>query len=146
VKGPKYEPTKASVASSSSRKRVTRTNLNPKVVPTLSDPEKLLRKSKNTQGQSSSSKGNSSSKEKNYAPKKSIIVSKDKLFPIIEEKPIIDPSEIVEEKDIPKIVSLEEHVALQLGEQILEEWNHFSYLIKDEDDEELNFLEEPSKT
>jgi hypothetical protein len=40
---------------------------------------------------------------------------------------------------------LEEHVALQLGEQIIEEWNPFSYLIKDKNDEELTFLGRPIK-
>jgi hypothetical protein len=48
-------------------------------------------------------------------------------------------------EDRPKIVSLEEQVALQLGDQIVEEWNPFSYLIKDEDDEEFIFLGRPIK-
>jgi len=77
------------------------------------------------------------------SPKKFVVVSKEKLFPLIEEKPSIDPSKIVEEKDRPKTVSLEEHVALQLGEQIGEEYNISSYLIKEKDDEEFNFLGTP---
>jgi hypothetical protein len=40
---------------------------------------------------------------------------------------------------------LEEHVAHQLGEHIVEEWNPFSYLIKYETDEELTFLGRPIK-
>jgi hypothetical protein len=47
--------------SSSTKKQVTRKNPDPKPVPTVSDPEKLLRKSKNTSEQSSSSKDKSSS-------------------------------------------------------------------------------------
>jgi hypothetical protein len=45
--------------SSSIKKQVTRKNPDPKPVPAVSDPEKLLRKSKSTQGQSSSSKDKS---------------------------------------------------------------------------------------
>jgi hypothetical protein len=143
VKGPKSEPTKASVSSLSSRKKVTRANPDPKPTPAISNLEKLLRKSKDTLGQSSSSKGKSSSEEITSAPKKSIIVSTEKLVPIIEEQPII--SKTVEEKVKPENISLEEHVAHQLGEHIVEEWNPFSYLIKDETDEELNFLGRPIK-
>jgi hypothetical protein len=56
-KGFKTPPT----SSSSIKKQVTRKKPNPKPVSTVSDPEKLLRKSKNTSGQSSFSKGKLSS-------------------------------------------------------------------------------------
>jgi hypothetical protein len=42
--------------SSSTKKQVTRKNPDPKPVPAMFDPKKLLRKSKNTSEQSSSSK------------------------------------------------------------------------------------------
>jgi hypothetical protein len=83
VRGPNSEPTKALTSSSSSRKRTTRMNPDPKPVPTLSNPERLLRKPKLTQGQSSSSKGNPSSEETNS---------------LLEEKPIVVPSEVVVKK------------------------------------------------
>jgi hypothetical protein len=60
--------------SSTTEKQVTRTNPDPKLVPAVSDPEKLLRKSKGTQGQSSSSKDNSPTVE---------------VVPEIETKPIV---------------------------------------------------------
>jgi hypothetical protein len=103
VKGLNSEPTKASISTSSSRKRVTITNTEPNVVPTLSYPKKLLRKSKNTLGHSYSSKGKSSYEETISTPKKSITISEEKLFPIIEKKLIIEPSKIVEEKDKTKM-------------------------------------------
>jgi hypothetical protein len=65
VKGSKSEPTKASVSASSSKKKVTRANPDPKPTLTVSDPEKLLRKSRETPGQSSSSKGKSAFSERN---------------------------------------------------------------------------------
>jgi len=50
VKGLKYEPTKDSISSLSSRKKVTRSKLDPNPTPSISNLEKLLRKSKDTQG------------------------------------------------------------------------------------------------
>jgi hypothetical protein len=47
--------------SSYIKRQVTRKNPDPKLVPAVSDPEKLLRKSKSTQGQSSSKDSSSTS-------------------------------------------------------------------------------------
>jgi hypothetical protein len=54
-------------------------------------------------------------------------------------------SKKVEEKVKHENISLEERVALQLGEQIVEEWNPFYFLIKYKNDEELTFLGIPIK-
>jgi hypothetical protein len=129
VKGLKFEPTKSSVSNLSSIKKVIRANLDPKPTPTISNPENLLRKSKYTQGQYSSYKGKPSSQEITSSPKKIIIIPEKEFVPIVEENPTI--SEKVEEKVKFENISLEEHVALQLGEYIIEEWNPFSYLVKD---------------
>jgi hypothetical protein len=63
--------------SPSTKKHVTRRNSDLNPLPTVSDPQKLLRKSKYTQGQSSSSKDKSSAVE---------------VVPEIETKPIIQSS------------------------------------------------------
>jgi hypothetical protein len=89
--------------SSSTKKQVTRRNPDPNPVPTVSDPEKLLRKSKGTQGQSSSSKDKSSAVE---------------VVPEIETKPIIQSSEV----SFPSTIS----------ELNLEQWKLFSELIEEE--------------
>jgi hypothetical protein len=75
--------------SSTTDKQVTRTNPDPKLVPEVSDPEKLLRKSKGTQGQSSSSKDNSPTVE---------VVPEIETKPIVQSLVVYFPSTIYELK------------------------------------------------
>jgi hypothetical protein len=75
--------------SSTTKKQVTRTNPDPKLVPEVSDPEKLLRKSKGTQGQSSSSKDNSPTVE---------VVPEIETKPIVQSLVVYFPSTIYELK------------------------------------------------
>jgi hypothetical protein len=88
--------------SSSTKKHVTRRNPDPKHVPTVSDPEKLLRKSKSNQGKSSSSKDKSSSTS-----------TQGQSY-----KPIVQPSNV----SFPSTIS----------ELNLEQWKLFSKLIDEE--------------
>jgi hypothetical protein len=72
---------------------VTRKNPNPKPVPTVSNPEKLLRKSKNTSGQSSSSKEKYSSTSAQGQSFETLNIPPiEEIVPEIETKPIVEPS------------------------------------------------------
>jgi len=85
------EPTKSSTSSTSSVKRVTTANPDPKPVPTISDLEKLLRKSKSIQGQSSSYVSKA-------VPKKLFPVIEKKIIPLSKESIFVTKEKVVDEK------------------------------------------------
>jgi hypothetical protein len=113
--------------SSSIKRQVTRKNPDPKPVPTVSDPEKLLRKSKSTQGQSSSSKDKSSSTSTQGQSSKPVnnppVVE---FVPEIETKPIVQPSTV----SFPSTIS----------ELNLEQWKLFVELIEEEQTNTLSIV------
>ena len=114
--------------SSSTKKQVTRKNPDPKPIPIVSDPEKLLRKYKNTSSQSSSSKDKSSSTSSQGQSSEPVnnppIVE---IVPGIETKPIVEPSTV----SFPSTIS----------ELNLEQWKLFVYLIEEEQTNTLSIAE-----
>ena len=87
-KGPKTPPT----SSSSTKRPVTRKNLDPEPVAAIPDPEKLLRKSKVIPGQSSLSKGKLHSKISQAQSSEIIkLQSDEEVIPESEIKPVIEP-------------------------------------------------------
>jgi hypothetical protein len=102
--------------------KMARANPDPNPTPIVSNPEKLLRKSKDTQDQYSSSKGKSpSSEETIYDSQIPIVVPKEELVLVIDEKPIIHPSELV----LPATISV--------NDLTVEQWRVFYELVKAEE-------------
>jgi hypothetical protein len=123
-KGLKIPPT----SSSSTKKQVTRKNPDPKPVAAVSDPEKLLRKPKNTPGQSSLSKGKFSSTSTQGQSSKTV-----KLTPIEEVIPESETKSIVE----PATVSFPSTIS----ELNLNQWKLFVELIEEEQTNTLSVAE-----
>jgi hypothetical protein len=106
---------------------VTRKKLDRKPVPTVSDPEKLLRKSQSTQGQSPSSKDKHSSTSTQGKPPKIVIQSSTvEVVPEIETKFIVQPS----------VVSFPSTIY----ELNLEQWKLFYKLIEEEQTNALSIV------
>jgi hypothetical protein len=122
-KGLKTPPT----SSSSTKKQVTRKNPDPKPVAAVSDPEKLLRKSKNTPGQSSLSKEKFSSTSTQGQSSETVnILPIEEIIPESETKPIVEPS-----VSFPSTIS----------ELNLDQWKLFVELIEEEQTNTLSIAE-----
>jgi hypothetical protein len=114
-KGPKTPPT----SSSSTKRPVTRKNLDPEPVAAIPDPEKLLRKPKVISRQSSLSKGKLSSES--FQGQSSEITktqSDEEVIPESEVKPVIEPATV----SFPSTIS----------ELNLDQWKLLAELIEQE--------------